>query len=283
MNEVENYKPGVLDYQYSLLVDLTSSDFERRQKLYAGSCLDPECTFMVHTSHSVDNEKIDLWNRCLAQYVRDSPFEIFDEYFKGYLAGIKWFEDNLKVKSPDKDHILNLLRLYNEEWKSNFKYFTAYKYFLNDIQDHGFRNGVLSAYIEYEELHLFQFKKYLPDLKTSNTKKPEIMEDKPDENILIIRVVESAGYNAEKLRAYLQDSDLKGKRLALVIHQITSKSIVENFNLKGFMSWIGKKDKYTGVHKYLQKDDYGRNEFENDDEHTNQLDKIEKTLNEFKL
>lgn len=89
-------------------------------------------------------------------------------------------------------------------------------------------------------------------------KKPEELEnfDKIEE------MLDRAGFkNIEGLQTYLSATNFKNKSLALLIFGITSKA-VDHYKLKAFMRWMNKESQYTGVSRYLEKDDQGYNRFE---------------------
>lgn len=71
---------------------------------------------------------------------------IVPDFITNYKKGQKHFKKNYHKKAPDENYIERMKQLFNDEFK---RILTGIEFIYNDKV--GFRNGLLSAYIEFEE------------------------------------------------------------------------------------------------------------------------------------
>lgn len=88
---------------------------------------------------------------------------IIPDFITNYKKGQKHFKKNYHKKAPDENYIERMKQLFNDEFK---RILTGINFIYNDKV--GFRNGLLSAYIEFEEANYDLFE------SLSKPKKDEI-------------------------------------------------------------------------------------------------------------
>lgn len=88
---------------------------------------------------------------------------IIPDFITNYKKGQKHFKKNYHKKAPDENYIERMKQLFNDEFK---RILTGIEFIYNDKV--GFRNGLLSAYIEFEEANYDLFESLSKPKKEEN-------------------------------------------------------------------------------------------------------------------
>ena len=228
---IATYKLDVSYYKATIRLHNSLTEYSRTNLIdvpYEDQCsIYSSCTILKG-----ENFDCKVFNPFVADFL-ENYFDFLEPYEVGYKKGMKHFNKTYKVKAPNPEQIKLISNLYNEKFK-NIILSLSKVLNIESIEQIGFKNGILSAYADYEESYLELFLNTLPP-QQGEKPKPEL-----NEALISFSSTEIIESLHSDLKGYFQ-----GKEAEL-------KKALQGEQLKEFLLFPHNQNKFVEVFKRLK-------------------------------